>query len=336
MVLVNEGGHGFYRVHYSPDLLARLVQGLDGLAAIERFNLVNDAWAAVLSGIMPLEDYVALTARFRSERDRNVWNILIGSLAALNRIIDACDRPRLEALVCDRVGAAVSDVSWVPHPGESELSRQLRGDLLRALGTLGNDGAVHARAADLFAAHQADPGGVDPNVWAAIVAILGHVGDQDRYADFLARFRSARTPQEEQRFLYALVAFRLPELVSQTLARTLNGEIRTQDAPLVLRTLLMSIHGREAAWAFVQANWEEINRLFPLMGVRRICEGVIGLARPEWEREVHTFMQQRKVDLGGKTLQQYLEQLRIVIALREREGDRLAASLCSDFHGPAC
>src|SRR5207244_2008615 len=48
--LVNEGGHGFYRVRYAPELLERLLRQVPGgLAPIERFNLVNDAWAAVLA-----------------------------------------------------------------------------------------------------------------------------------------------------------------------------------------------------------------------------------------------------------------------------------------------
>jgi puromycin-sensitive aminopeptidase len=328
-VLVNEGGHGFYRVRYAPDLLARLLARLETLSAIERFNLVNDAWAAVLAGLVPLADYLDLTARFRGERDKNVWTVLTGSFASLNRIIDDADRPRLEALVRERVGPAVADLSWQPKPGEDELTGQLRGDLLRGLGVLGNDATAQAQAEWLFAAHQADPSAVDANVWAAVIAVLGHAADEDRYADFLARFKAAKTPQEEQRFLYALAAGRRPALVEQTLRRTVNGEFRTQDAPFVIRTLLASVHGRAAAWRFVQDRWDEMNRLYPATGVRRMCEGVTGLATPEWEAEVHGFFSGRKIDLGGKTLRQYLEQLRIAVALRQREGANLRAYLAT-------
>jgi puromycin-sensitive aminopeptidase len=325
--LVNEGGHGFYRVYYAPELLARLVGNLEALAAIERFNLANDAWAAVLAGLMPLTDYLDLTARFRGERDKNVWAVLTGSFGSLNRIIDDADRPRLEALVCDRVSPAVAALGWQPKPGEDELTRQLRGDLLRALGVLGNDVAVQAKVTELFAAHQGDPSAVDANVWAAVIAILGHAADERRYDDFLARFKSAKTPQEEQRFLYALAACRVPALVEATLRRTVNGELRTQDAPFVVRALLTSAHGRAAAWRFLRENWDEMNRLYPATGVRRMCEGVTGLASAEWEAEVSRFFAERKIDLGGKTLRQYLEQLRIAVALREREGSNLRAYL---------
>src|SRR5262249_31906750 len=141
--------------------------------------------------------------------------------------------------------------------------------------------------------------------------------------EFFRRFRSAATPQEEQRFLYALTAFRPADLLEQTLARTLNGEIRTQDAPMVLRALLLSVYGRERAWGFFKANWERMNQAFAPIGVRRMCEGLTGLATPELERGVRAFCAERKVDLGGKTLPQYLEQLRILVAFREREGVRL-------------
>ncbi|MDH5667307.1 MAG: M1 family metallopeptidase, partial [Nitrospira sp.] len=61
-LVVNEGGHGFYRVHYETSLLTRLINaGLDHLAPTERFNLVSDAWATTVSGLMPLSDYLTLT-----------------------------------------------------------------------------------------------------------------------------------------------------------------------------------------------------------------------------------------------------------------------------------
>jgi puromycin-sensitive aminopeptidase len=327
-VLVNEGGHGFYRVRYSGDLLQRLLARLpDGLAPIERFNLVNDTWAATVAGLVPLTQYLDMTLRFRGERDRNVWTILLGSLHALNRIIRAEDRPHLERFVRGLVGPAVAELGWEPRPGETELTRQLRGDLLRALGTLGNEGAVQSRAAELYAAALAHPPAVDANVLPALIAILAHSGDAARYAEFVERFRTAKTPQEEQRYLYALTSFRARPLIEQTLAKTINGEIRTQDAPFVARSLLMSVDVREIAWTFVKAQWDTMDRLYPKHGLRRMCEGVTGLVTPELERDVHAFFLGRAIDLGGRTLEQYLEQLRIAVAMRDREGAALATYL---------
>ncbi len=326
-VLANEGGHGFFRVRYAPDLLDRLLDTLPQLAAIERFNLVNDCWALVLAGLMPLADYLDLTRRFRDERDKNVWSVLVGSFQSLSRIVRAGDRPGMEALVRDRVGPALADLGWQPRAREDELTRQLRGELIRAAGTLGNDPAVQAHAAEVFAA---DPAGNDANVFAAVIPVLAHAGDARRYDEFVRHFRAAATPQEEQRYLLALAAFRAPELIDQTLARTLNGEVRTQDAPFLVRALLYGVGSRARAWPFLQANWEQMSRDYPVTGYRRMFEGVLGLATPEWEREVRDFFERHRIDLGGKTLEQYLEQLRIAVRLREREGEALSAYLAKE------
>jgi puromycin-sensitive aminopeptidase len=329
-VLVNEGGHGFYRVRYAGELLDRLLARLpDGLGPIERFNLVNDTWAAAVAGLVPVPQYLDMTMRFRPERDRNVWTVLLSSLHALNRVVRAEDRPHLERFARALLGPAVAELGWAPRPGETDLVRQLRGDLLRALGTLGNDPGVQARAGELYAASLTDARAVDPNVLPALITILAWTGDAARYAEFVERFRMAATPQEEQRYLYALTAFRPRPLVEQTLAKTINGEVRTQDAPFVARALLMGVDSRELAWEFVKAQWDTMDRLYPKHGLRRMCEGVIALAMPELERDVHAFFAARKTDLGGRTLEQYLEQLRIAVALREREGKAVTAYLAA-------
>ena len=319
-VLINEGGHGFYRVRYASDMLSRLLNaGIDRLAVTERFNVINDAWATTVAGLMPLTDYLDLTARFTTERDKNVWAILIDSFSFLNRIITVEDRPALEAFVRGRVGPAVTELGWVPRSGESEGTKQLRGELIGAQGKLGNDPAIQDRAAELYRAYRNDAAAVDPNVVSALVAILAHTGDATRYDEFNERFRTASTPQEERRYLFSLAAFQPKALLERTLARTVSGEIRTQDAPFLISAILGNVYGRELAWDFLKTNWEKMDQLFPKQGLRRMCGGIVSLATSELERDVRDFFTARKIDLGGKTLDQYLEQLRIAVTVRERD-----------------
>ena len=327
VVVANAGGHGFYRVRYAPDLLEALLKRLDLLAPIERFNLVNDAWAMAVAGLMPLTAYLDLTARFREERDRNVWSVLSASFYAINRLVAPAERARLEALVRDRVAPAFAALGWTPRSGEDELTRQLRGDLARALGVLGNDAAVQARAAEVYAGSLKQPGSVDPNLLPAVIAVLAQAGDAGRYEEFLAAFRSAKTPQDEQRYLYAVAAFRDPALLQQTLDRTINGEIRTQDAPFVVRSMLMSVYARELTWDFVKRQWDTMDGLYPKHAMRRLAEGVTGLATRELEADVHAFFTAKKPQFGGKVLAQYLEQLRVAVTLRERDGAALSGYL---------
>jgi puromycin-sensitive aminopeptidase len=326
-VVANAGGHGFYRVRYAPPLLKRLAGALARLQPIERFNLVSDCWALAQAGLMPAAEYLDLTARFTAEPDRNVWTSITGAFAWVNRVIAEAARPRLEAVVRSRVREKAELLGWEPQPGETELDRQLRGDLLRVLGTLGNDPETQERARELFARYRDDESAVDANVVPALIAILAFVGGAAEYEEFFRRFKSARTPQEEQRCLYALAGFRQPELLQRTLQYTISGEVRSQDAPFLMRALLMSVYSRGLAWEFLKANWETMARQYPGSAYRRMYEGVTALVSPEWEQEVQAFFRERNIVLGGKTVEQYLEQLRVAVRFQAREAALLEAYL---------
>jgi puromycin-sensitive aminopeptidase len=232
------------------------------------------------------------------------------------------------------MSGVVERLGWEPQPGEDELARQLRADLLRTLGTLGGDGETQDRARSLYARYREDESAVDADVLPAVIAIVATAGGETEYDEFLQRFKAARTPQEEQRYLYALAAFRPPELIRRTLEKTTNGEVRSQDAPFVMRALLVSVYSRRLAWEYLQANWETMARQYPGSAYRRMYEGVTGLVSPEWEREVAGFFESRKIVLGGKTLEQYREQLRIAVAFQERESAALAAYLAKPPRPP--
>ncbi|HKZ07716.1 MAG TPA: M1 family metallopeptidase [Methylomirabilota bacterium] len=325
--IANAGGHGFYRVGYAPAMLKKLARSVAKVPPIERFNVVSDAFAVTQAGHVAAVDYLDLTGRFREETDRNVWTVLTGSFAFLNRVVAEGTRPGLETFVRHRVGLAAARLGWEAEPGDGELVRQLRGDLIRVLGTLGNDEETHVQARAFYARYVEDSAAVDPNILPAVIAILAFVGGEAEYADFLQRFRTARTPQEEQRFLFALGAFREPALIGQTLTRTLSGEVRSQDAPFLLRSMLSGVYSRGLAWDFVKEHWQEMAKQYPGSAYRRMWEGVTALISPEWERDVNEFFTSRGIVLGGKTLDQYLEQLKVAVRFQGREGSALAAYL---------
>ncbi|MDR4471901.1 MAG: M1 family metallopeptidase [Nitrospira sp.] len=327
-ILANEGGHGFYRVRYSAELLVGLqARGLDTLDPVERFNLLNDTWASTVAGMVPPADYLALTEHFHGERDPHVWAVMLGSFSTLHQLLAEEDRPLLATLVRKRLASTFADLGWAPRADERELVRELRGDIIRALGTLGRDETVQAQAGDAYRALQTQTRPIDPNVIPALVSILAFTGDEARYDEFARHFREATTPQEERRYLFSLAAFRNPALLERTLAKTLTDEVRTQDAPFLVSSLLHNIYIREKAWEFVKTHWEQMDRVFPKSGLRRMCGGIVGLSTPELERDVRQFFATRTIDLGGKSLAQYLEQLHIAVRFGERDREAIRAAL---------
>jgi len=323
--LLNEGGHGFYRVRYAADLLAALGRNLGDLKGVERYALVSDSWAATVAGMMRLADFLPMLRAMRGETDLNVWRAMLAPLGYLDMVATEAERPALAAAVRAIVGEAAARLGWDPRPGEDELVRQLRGTLWGSLGTLGGDADVQRRAAEMYARYIKDPASVDRDLVPPMVGILAYAGDRARFEEFKKHFKSARTPQEEQRYLFSLAGFRRSELLRETMEMTLSGEIRTQNAPYVMHSLLSNNACRYEAWDFVKKHWDEMIRKFPDAALPRMCEAVVGLL--DREREVHEFFQAHRVRLGGKIIDQHLERLRVAVAFRRREGANMTASL---------
>ena len=325
-VVVNAGGHGFYRVRYSSDLLKRLTANIqDNLSAIERFNLLSDTWAASLAGLTPLTDYMDLLLLFEDETDHNVWSIILSSLHYLYRLLDPTLRPTLQARVHSLLGPTIQRLGWEPADGESDLVGQLRGELLGALGTLGNDAAIQAEARLRYAQYKTARESVDRNIVPALVSIIAHSGDAAEFDEFYKNFQTAETPQEEIRYLFALASFQPSDLFDKALALTLSPEVRTQNAPFFMRLLLLNTEQRERAWNFLKANWNEMVRQYPDSAIPRMCEGVIGLVTPELEADVQAFFADHPVKQGAKMMEQHIEKLRIAVACKQRESENVRA-----------
>jgi puromycin-sensitive aminopeptidase len=317
--VVNAGAHGFYRVRYSSQLLAALKKELQNrLSAVERFGLINDTWAATQAGLSALTDYVGLIELLSEENDVNVWSTVIGSSHHLQRILDDEQCGELARRLRELLTPAVARLGWAARKGESELESQLRGDLIGALGTVAEDKACQERGRELFAQYQKAPDSVDRNLVPALVAIVAHTGSVTDYDKFYNKFKSAQTPQDETRYLFALANFRSAELIDRALELTISGEVRTQNAPYLMRGILLNKQARENAWVFLKSHWDEMLRLYPDNAIPRMCEGIIGLVKPELEADAREFFARHPVKQGAKQMEQHLERLRVAVECQAR------------------
>jgi puromycin-sensitive aminopeptidase len=325
-VVANERNSGFYRTRYTPELLGGLTSTLqDSLSPVERFNLVSDTWASVVAGLTPVPDFLSLAKLFGNETDRNVWLAILGGLEVLNRFMEPADRPKLQALVRDLVGPSAARLGWGRRAGESDLTAQLRGTLIGALGTTGEDPATQARARELHAAYVQDRTSVDRDVVPAVMAITAHTGDAATYDLYWSRYKSAATPQEEQRYLFNLGTFQDRGLLQRTLDAAMTSDVRTQNAPFLIGSLMTNLDGGDLAWHFVKSLWDEMVARFPDNTHVRMLAGITALSTPELAAEIEQFFTVPRVKQGQKTLDQHLERLRINLAFRQREAGKLAS-----------
>ncbi len=326
VVVVNSGGHGFYRVAYDDSLRSRLAAAAQAqLSTVERYALVDDTWASVVAGATSASAFCGLARGFGGEPDVAVWRTLVAGLGWCDRLLDGEPRDRFRAFVRELAGARHAELGWKAADGEDDLTGELRGLLIRTMAVLGDDRAVQARAAELFE-ELADPSAVDPPVAAAVVNVVAATGGREPYDGYVERFRAATTPQDQLRYLYALADFPDEDLMSRTLEFLLSPDVRTQNAPYVLARCILNRDRGDQAWRFVRENWDHANAAFPDPSIVRMVDPVKTLIRPEQQIDVAGFFAEHDIPQAAKTLQQVLERQRVNVALRSREAERLAAS----------
>jgi puromycin-sensitive aminopeptidase len=327
-VLVNTEGTGFYRVRYAPDLLGALAaRAQEALSPIERYGLVDDAWAAVLADDLSAPGFLEFVEGFGDETDLAVWQRVVGALHALDRLVEGDDRDRLRSRVGALLRPALDRLGTTPGDDEGDRERQLRAVLFGTLGTLAADPEVRVEARRLYDAATLAGAEVEPSLLAASIGVVAATGTAEDFADMRARFAAAATPQEELRFLNALADFDDPDLLRDLLAMSITDEVRTQNAPYLIRRALTNREHGAIAWWFVQDHWDTVNERFPSNTIVRMLEGIRSLATPDVAPEVFVFFETHEVPQGDKILAQHLERLEVNLAVRARESARLAEHL---------
>ncbi|HUZ09925.1 MAG TPA: M1 family metallopeptidase [Acidimicrobiales bacterium] len=330
--VVNAGGWGVYRVAYDAEQLARLGRGLPALTPLERSNLFADTWASVLAGHVALESFLGLAAGLGDDDEPSTFAMVAGALGLCDRIVGDELRPLLAAATRALLTGRAGQLGWDPRPEDGERTPSLRALLLGTLGTLGQDPAVRDEAVRRFeAANPTAPGTTAVAIDADIEdAVLGVVAAQVRTGDYeacLARYRDPATPQEEVRYLTSLAAFPDAGLAARTFDLAIT-EVRTQNAPYLVMSLLGNRVGGPVAWELLKAGWEDVLERFPVNGHSRMLAGVRSLCGDAaLADDVTRFLTEHPVRSGQRSVEQTLERLRINVAFGARERPGLASVL---------
>ncbi len=326
-VNANLGAHGFYRVRYDRPLLEALLDNLADLTALERYSLVDDAWASVLAGTTDAATFLATAARFDQERDLSVWERITGALTEIDRLVAGDARLALQTRAAALVGPVRVALGAEARPGEDDRTRTLRGVLLQAAALLAGDGVAQERAVELLDRFLAHPPSVDPDLAAPALATSATLGDVALHERLVGHYRSAGNPQDRQRLLFSLARFRDPDAFARTLTLSLSEDVRSQDAPYLLAQALANRDNGPAGWEFVAARWADIEARFPANSLSRLVGGIRATRDRDQAEQVAAFLADHPIPQGDKQVRQHLERMWVTVALAERESGRLADAL---------
>ncbi|MCY0881407.1 MAG: M1 family metallopeptidase, partial [Firmicutes bacterium] len=262
-VTINQGGWGFYRAAYDAFLWQQLTAARENMTALERMSIVDDVWAAVLADEVPLAQAVALWRTFHQEHEPDIWNLVMNPLMLLDKMADEKARTALQRLVQEMAQPVFSALTWESHANESVKQARLRAALIPLLGIVGADEAVRQEAVARFAAHIQGTALLDPALQNAVIRVAAAQGDEAMWEEMYRQYKKAATPQDAVRYLYALMRFPDPQLVSRAFDLCLSAEVRVQDGLYAIGEGLRNRYAEQQIWDRIEKNWQNLLKKYP-------------------------------------------------------------------------
>jgi hypothetical protein len=278
----------------------------------------------VVAGDAPMAAFLDLVEGFADETDPSVWGLILTGLGWCDRFVPDAARPAFQDQVRRLVRPELERLGWERRDSDEGVVSEVRGELIRALGVLGDDPETQAQAREVEAEARAGNVG-DPDVAAAAVDVVASHGNEGDFERFRTWAREAPTPQAQERYRSALARFRDPALMDRLLEATLTDEMRPQDVPFLL---VMAQRNRELgsqAFRFVSAHWDELLAKIAQSNVIALPFGSRMLTEPADVEAVQAFYATHEISQNRLMLQQALERQRVYAGLRARVTDELAA-----------
>jgi aminopeptidase N len=328
---VNAGAHGFYRSGYDSETVRALAKAAETrLSPEERIMLTSDVWASVRVDREKIGDYLTFAQGLQSDRTPEVIQTLVAQLDYIaNYVVSDADARSYRDWVRDLFAPIAADIGWETKPGESPETKDLRSDVLRAMGGIGHDPAAIDFARKTAERALQDPTSVDAGLAAICLRIAAENGDETFYENVLAHVNTAKTPEQKSMYRDALVSFSDPKLLEKTLQYAVR-DARSQDSGLIVGRVMRNPHAGKLAWNFVRSRWnndEKTNGAFGGSSSAGLVASTGAFCDSGLRDEVKDFFASHPVASAERTLKQSLERINYCIDMKARQGPELSSWL---------
>jgi len=330
-IFANVDSRGYYRTSYGADELRTLGEAAinDKLNTLEQTTLLEDLWALVRLDDQNIADYLSLSSQLMKSR---LSPALSTALYRVNYIaewlVDEPLRPAFRRWVRESVRPLVNRLGWTPKPNESEEIQSLRSTALFTLGSAGGDADALREARRLADLHLTGAARLHPSITDTVLRLAAIEGDAALYEKYLSQLKDSTSSSDQLQFLSALSFFADPALRTRTLAYATSQDIRSQDAPMLIRQLMQRPEAGGATWEHVKSNWNGIVRTFGIFqGIPDVVGSLQHFCDANARRDVDRFFSEHPVAGAERTIERSLEQIERCAATKSEQADNLAAFL---------
>ncbi|BCU70280.1 M1 family metallopeptidase [Stygiolobus caldivivus] len=234
---------GFYRVLY--DDVGLFFDSSPN--HLERWGLLDDYYNFLLAGKIGYETYENIVRNLMNDDNYmvvdeirgelfNLWSINTSKYTLINEFLE------------------LQTARWSSRKDEN--SKRIYGNLLRTFAYVDNKFAM-----GLAVAFE-DYDRLDPNIKEAVATAYAIAFGEEAYDDLLKKYRGEKFDEERSRILNAMLSFREPYLVVNTLSLGLIGEIKRQDTARILPLVARNPYTRFAVWKWLETYMDKLREFY--------------------------------------------------------------------------
>ncbi|MEK7459456.1 MAG: M1 family metallopeptidase, partial [Patescibacteria group bacterium] len=266
-VKVNIGESGFYRSHYSDELLNKLAPLILNkyLSSRDRLGILRDLFALSERGIISTIKVLEFLKSYKNEDNYTVWLEIATGLSHLEQILvkipDEDKLPihpkeNLNKFILDLFSPIFTSLGWEKKEKEAHTDSLLRSLVISRLGFSGDQEVINkakylfSRIKEGFILH--------PDIRSAIYGIIVNQGDAKEYKNIIEMYKKETLHEEKNRLGYALGNFRDQKILELVCNFTMSPYVRNQDTVSIITGVGSNPYGRDVWWNFVRNNWDTL------------------------------------------------------------------------------
>ena len=307
---------GFFRIQYGEPEYEALIANLTSLSAMERIGFVGNQWALARAGLLPISQLLDLLAALGEEENpdvllaaSNVLGRLAQRLAAQHETIVGRN---FRTWISAHYGGQIDRLGLDAGGSDSLKRRMHRAQIFKILGHGAQNEAIRefcaSRADRYFSSGETLP----PELGDEILRIAASQGDDSLHQTLCEATRSASTPQERRRMLFALAEFTPPKLLRASLAASLDSTLAPAPDRAALLTLLLSRPtSATQTWHHLKKSWPRLEREMPPILLARLASATADALPFSVGPDIKSFFGRHPLAAGSRVLRQIAEEMSI-------------------------
>ena len=331
-LVLNGNAVGFFRTQYDDQTRAAQEAQFLHLSTADRMDLLADASSFAATGHAKIDEYLAYAKADQGDTDPFVVGAILGEYETMlhfeqNKPGEAA----LKSFIISQVKPMLPAFGGWDGTGMNDDQLGVRNQILNLLAASG-DAETLAEGKARFAKLAADPTAFTPRNKQAVIAVAGYGADSTIYQELFKMAVSAKNPQEQQQYFFAMFEAKDPALAQQSLMTSLH--LPPQFAPYApYIVMIVGQQHPQAAWSFLNANSA---KLFSSMSQFELAQAVTGVAQgfamhiPS--ADIEAYMKTHVPADGAPQVKQAMDNIQTQEAVQNRLLPQIDAYVAANAH----